>query len=585
MANSSTFPNEIDSFLTHSEILASDIPYVTRFQELKLKQNRTQIEETEFASLSTQLRNKFISADDFNKFQDALVNMEVFIKDNVEGYIEKKQTEFNTFVNTKKTEVNTTVNNGSSAISSAKDAALISIDNKMSSVITYLDSTTAGKLRNDIGVLDNLKTSVKTSLVSAVNEVQNTSENAVKAVNEVKNSSEIATKAVNDSLTTHINNNSKHVPHLGTTTNSGDNYIIASTESLGTNQKFTIKFNTASSTAPTLNINSGGAKSIKRANGNNAKIYASVYTLFWDGANFILLGEGGGGTAVAGDIRSGKTAETDAGSVTGTLPVRTGGVITPAKENITRQAGIYDNDIVVAGVPVNTGALLEGNTVAGQTGAMLNRSAREWHQPGSNMTVWSGDRFFIMPPEGYYNGQSWVTAPVPGLVPNNLRSGVKVGDLTGTLQERGKYTGSNGWVEMQSTVDAPWVINLGIDPVVFHYQYVIRYGVVNVNNEYVLSHRWGYGTVTRHSRYEIHQYMSANGVTSSPEITGALGFQEYVNEFPDQYNLWNPIDLIGKDTITAPIGNFKNNQFTLDFGYLFRDPRGQNVAYINWLAQ
>ncbi|MFB5759118.1 hypothetical protein [Paenibacillus medicaginis] len=123
MANLSTFPASIDSFARHFELSASDIVNVARFQELKLKQNRTPTEETELGNLTVQLRDKLISADDYNKFQDALVNMELFIRDNVEGYIEDKQALFDEhledgietmedkkdyfieYVNTKETEV------------------------------------------------------------------------------------------------------------------------------------------------------------------------------------------------------------------------------------------------------------------------------------------------------------------------------------------------------------------------------------------------------------------------------------------------------------------------------------------------
>ncbi|SMF88130.1 Phage-related tail fibre protein [Paenibacillus uliginis N3/975] len=68
-------------------------------------------------------------------------------------------------------------------------------------------------------------------------------------------------------------------------------------------------------------------------------------------------------------------------------------------------------------------------------GGMPNRSAENTHMPGLESTVWPGDRFFIRPPQGYYDGGSWVTAMVPGLTANNLRSGVNVAGLLGTLIE------------------------------------------------------------------------------------------------------------------------------------------------------
>ena len=141
MAGLSSFPSNIDSFTRHYEISAADVPSVVRFQELKLK-IRTPEEESEMAQLATKLRPNFISSEDFNKFQDALVSMQIFIRDNVAGYID-----------------------------TARDEALIAIDQKKNAIIVYLDSIEAGKLRNDMGIMDELTTATKSSLVAAINEV------------------------------------------------------------------------------------------------------------------------------------------------------------------------------------------------------------------------------------------------------------------------------------------------------------------------------------------------------------------------------------------------------------------------------
>lgn len=117
MANRSTFPAQIDTFVEHFDITSSDINSVKRFQELKLKTNRTLAEENELSQLTTSLRSKIISPEDFNKFQDALVNMEVFIRDNVEGYITTKQGEFDASLNTKTNELTTIKNDFSSFVS------------------------------------------------------------------------------------------------------------------------------------------------------------------------------------------------------------------------------------------------------------------------------------------------------------------------------------------------------------------------------------------------------------------------------------------------------------------------------------
>ncbi|WP_244209292.1 hypothetical protein [Paenibacillus ferrarius] len=150
MANLSSFPNQIDAFTLKTEIQASDVPLIQRFQELKLKSSRIPSEETELANLTNQLRSKLIAADEWNKFQDALVNMEQFLTTNITGYVATKQNEIN----------------------ATKDAALTLIEQKKNNIIAYMDGTTAGAIRNDMGDLTTLTTTDKTSLVNAIKEVK-----------------------------------------------------------------------------------------------------------------------------------------------------------------------------------------------------------------------------------------------------------------------------------------------------------------------------------------------------------------------------------------------------------------------------
>ena len=86
--------------------------------------------------------------------------------------------------------------------------------------------------------------------------------------------------------------NTGQVPHLGTTTNIGNSYSVTTTATVAVDQKFTVKFNAASTAAPTLSINAGGAFPVKNSKNTSAKIDAGVGLVFWDGANFTLLGEG-----------------------------------------------------------------------------------------------------------------------------------------------------------------------------------------------------------------------------------------------------------------------------------------------------
>lgn len=157
---------------------------------------------------------------------------------------------------------------------------------------------------------------------------------------------------VQDNLQSHVVSN-VHIPHLGTTTNSGNVYSVSTTVAFVTNQKFTVKFNAASTGAATLNISTiGSAKGIKKPGGTDASLKVGVYTLFYDGTVFQLLGEGGEyGTAAAGDVRSTKTIGTDSGILNGTLVTRDSGgavTVTPGISAQTLNAGIYDHDITVS---------------------------------------------------------------------------------------------------------------------------------------------------------------------------------------------------------------------------------------------
>ncbi|MEG6588252.1 hypothetical protein [Paenibacillus barengoltzii] len=163
-----------------------------------------------------------------------------------------------------------------------------------------------------------------------------------------------------------------------TTTKSGDAYTISTSDVLVANQQITVKFNANSSGTPTLKFGSAAAYPIKKANGSAASFYASVYTLFFDGSAFILSGEGGEvesyGTATASDVLASKTILTGSGLVAGTMINR--GVV---NQTITSQNGQY--------------------------------------------TI----------PQGYHNGSGKVTATFENLVAGNVKSGVNIGGVVGTL--------------------------------------------------------------------------------------------------------------------------------------------------------
>ncbi|NRT78107.1 hypothetical protein [Clostridium beijerinckii] len=118
--------------------------------------------------------------------------------------------------------------------------------------------------------------------------------------------------------------NSDRIYYGGTSTGSGNAYTITidpNVTSYSEPLAISFKANYSSTGNTTINVNNLGAKAIKKANGNNVTnlIAGSIYTMRYNGTNFILQGEGGSGNATASDILAGKTASTDAGDVVGNI--------------------------------------------------------------------------------------------------------------------------------------------------------------------------------------------------------------------------------------------------------------------------
>jgi hypothetical protein len=144
-----------------------------------------------------------------------------------------------------------------------------------------------------------------------------------------------------------------------------------------------VKINASNTGASTININGKGAKSIRDPRGDaltaGKLIAGSIYTLRYNGTNFILQGEGPTGNATASDLLSGKTASTDAGEITGTMPNRAG-----------------DNANLASSV--------------------------------------SGTTLKLIAPKGYYDGiNDTVTITDADFIASNIKSGVNLFGITGTM--------------------------------------------------------------------------------------------------------------------------------------------------------
>lgn len=138
----SEFPDKMDNLLELFNLPASLKPNAKRYKQLLTKETLSTMEKSEFNDLKVLLQDYLIDVQKFNLFGDILINMQKFFKEGVEPF------------------VNELKNNATKEIQDRKDE-----------VIDYMDSTTAGAIRSDIGIVKELNTENKDSLVGAVNEV------------------------------------------------------------------------------------------------------------------------------------------------------------------------------------------------------------------------------------------------------------------------------------------------------------------------------------------------------------------------------------------------------------------------------
>ncbi|MBC3798013.1 hypothetical protein [Acetobacterium tundrae] len=182
-----------------------------------------------------------------------------------------------------------------------------------------------------------VRTTVLTGLSTVTNAVIDATDTVISALGKFQKQ-----------ITDHKSDYTLQVPYAGVTTGSANTYAITAPTitALSAGMAVSVKFNFDSTAASTLNWCGLGAKLIKKANGadvTNLKA-AGIYTLRYDGTNFILQGEGASGNAAASDLLSGKTASVDAGEITGTMPnkVNAGIIITPGTIDQAIAQGYYD---------------------------------------------------------------------------------------------------------------------------------------------------------------------------------------------------------------------------------------------------
>ncbi|CAM4014945.1 tail fiber protein [Geobacillus stearothermophilus] len=222
-------------------------------------------------------------------------------------------------------------------------------------------------------------------------------------------------KQVNDAVVAHSADYVKH-PGYGVATGSANAYSVTlnpAPTSYVEGMAVSVKINVDNTGPSTININNLGAKAIKKPNGNDVSAgnlkAGSIYTLRYNGINFILQGEGGSGNAQPGDVLSGKTFTNDSGEQVGTMPNREAMTITPTTTDQVIPAGYHNGSGKVKGdanlIPAN---IKNGVSIFGITGTLSplitysnqndNTQAPWLSNKYSNYSV----RYKLLPDGGYY---------------------------------------------------------------------------------------------------------------------------------------------------------------------------------------
>lgn len=193
----------------------------------------------------------------------------------------------------------------------------------------YVDDKVAGAVGNTAQKVTELQTTVATHTATDASTAQKGHvklSSSTTSASETEAATPKAVKTVSDALTTHL---ADYVDHVGYVIDSGtaNAKVVAlnpAPASYVEGMAIAFKNKVQNTGAVTINVNGLGAKSIVKSNGNalasgNLKVN-SVYTLRYNGINFILQGEGGEyGTANAPDVRLGKTFGTENGVLNGAL--------------------------------------------------------------------------------------------------------------------------------------------------------------------------------------------------------------------------------------------------------------------------
>lgn len=194
MANNlSTFPEQIDTFITHYDISAADVLTVQEYQGLRAKSSLTSAELERMNNLLSALRNKIFFAEDFNKLQDAITNLETFFKYQTEDYISQLFTQYDLRMIAMEQDAETRL----TAMEKASNAMIDEISTKIEDTTAWQNSLMAEMYNSQYFDFDNLayqtgftRKTEKTSDSVTVETIYNTIDNSVFATRTTTKNSE-----------------------------------------------------------------------------------------------------------------------------------------------------------------------------------------------------------------------------------------------------------------------------------------------------------------------------------------------------------------------------------------------------------
>jgi hypothetical protein len=214
-------------------------------------------------------------------------------------------------------------------------------------------------------------------------------------------------------LDNHLTDYVLQVPY-GTATGSANTYQVTlnpAPTAYVDGMAVAVKINVQNTGASTININGLGAKSIRKPNGNNVSAgnlrVGSIYSMRYNGTNFILQGSDSAGNATPGDVLSGKTfSNNEDTELIGTMPNCSGHV---TAQGLSRsgttlrfrpQPGYYDgstgNSVQRSDANFLAENIRQGVTLFGITGTLVPGPDDYWGTPGPGYLV-AGDMS-----EGYF---------------------------------------------------------------------------------------------------------------------------------------------------------------------------------------